>query len=69
MANGEQKRGRGRPPGKSDAGSISFKLPKGHFTYLERLVTLEKRLGDSVHDAARQLLIAELDARERAERR
>lgn len=69
MSNGEQKRPRGRPPGRSDAELVSFKLPKAHFDYLHKISVVEKRLGDSVHDAARHILIRELDARERAEKR
>ena len=56
------KRGRGRPPGKSEGESVTFKLPKDHYAYLRYLVTERKRLGDTVNDAARHILIRELDA-------
>jgi hypothetical protein len=61
MAGDIPKRGKGRPLGKSDAGKIAFRLPRGHFEYLERLVTSKRRLGDTVNDAARFILIRELD--------
>jgi hypothetical protein len=62
MADSVPKRGKGRPPGKTDAGKVAFRLPKDHFEYLEHLVTGKRRLGDTVNDAARFILIRELDA-------
>lgn len=55
------KRKMGRPPGKGDDAPIKFKLPKGHYTYLRHLVVDKRRLGSSVHEAARFIVIRELD--------
>ena len=62
MAGNEPKRPVGRPPGKGEAELVSFTLPKDHYDYLRHLVHDKKRLGRSVHDAARHILIRELDA-------
>jgi hypothetical protein len=65
---GERKRGPGRPPGKGPkGGDVVFRLPRGHYDYLRRIVHQKKRLGHSVNDAARHILIRELDAMERAD--
>jgi len=58
----ENKRSRGRPRGKTDAETVTFKLPPDHFAYLTHLVVVKKRLGNSPNDAARHILIRELDA-------
>ena len=60
MADQIPKRGRGRPPGKSDARPVSFKIPTGEYEFLEAIVKKRKRLGDSVNDAARNILMGEL---------
>jgi len=60
MAGDEPKRV-GRPRGKSEAAPITFALPKDHYVYLRYLVNEKKRLGRSVNDAARHILIRELD--------
>jgi len=44
---------------------VVFSLPRGHYDYLRRVVHQKKRLGRSVNDAARHILIRELDAMER----
>jgi hypothetical protein len=44
-----------------------FSLPRGHYDYLRRVVHEKKKLGRSVNDAARHILIRELDAMERAD--
>ena len=62
MAGSGPKRPVGRPPGKGEAESVTFTLPKDHYDYLRRLVYEKKRLGRSVNDAARYILIRELDA-------
>lgn len=62
MASGEPKRPRGRPPGKSDALEVWFKLPRHHYDYLRHLATEKKQFGDTVNDAAKYILIRELDA-------
>jgi hypothetical protein len=60
MANDEPKRKRGRPPGKSDARTVTFKIPSGEYEFLEKIVRDRKRVGDSVNDAARAILMGEL---------
>jgi hypothetical protein len=66
MAGEKSKRGPGRPPVKGPkGGDVVFSLPRGHYDYLRRVVHQKKRLGRSVNDAARHILIRELDAMER----
>ena len=67
MAEEGPKRGRGRPPGKSERSQITFSLPKDDYAYLDMLVREKKRLGNSVNDAARQILIRELYEMRRTE--
>ncbi len=62
MAEDGPKRRVGRPPGKSDTERVTFTLPKDHFAYLRYLVAEKRRLGNSVNEAARHILIRELDA-------
>jgi len=61
MAGNEPKRPVGRPPGKAEREAVTFTLPKDHYAYLRYLVHEKKRLGRSVNDAARHILIRELD--------
>lgn len=44
-----------------EAEQVTFTLPKDHYDYLRFLVQEKKRLGRSVNDAARHILIRELD--------
>jgi hypothetical protein len=60
MADKVPKRKRGRPPGKSDARRVAFKIPRGEYEFFERIVKGKKRLGDSVNDAARTMVLSEL---------
>jgi len=62
MATGEAKRKRGRPPGKGDGREVKFKLPQHHYDYLLHLAVVRKRYGETANDAAKFLLIRELDA-------
>jgi hypothetical protein len=62
MAKGVPKRPRGRPPGKSDAKDVWFRLPPHHYDYLRHLVMVKKRFGDTPNDAAKFILMRELDA-------
>jgi hypothetical protein len=62
MAAEQLKRSVGRPRGTSERQAVTFKLPKDHYAYLRYLVVEKKRLGISVNDAARFILIRELDA-------
>jgi len=65
MAGEKAKRGPGRPPGTGPKNrDVVFTLPYGHYDYLRRVVHIKKRLGRSVNDAARHILIRELDAME-----
>jgi hypothetical protein len=57
----EPKRPRGRPPGKSGARKVWFTLPQSHFDYLKHLSEVKKRFGDTPNDAAKFILIRELD--------
>ena len=67
MAGEGSKRPRGRPPGKSDRSQVTFSLPKDDYAYLGILVRDKKRLGHSVNDAARHILIRELYEMRRTE--
>ena len=67
MAEEGPKRGRGRPRGKSERSQVTFSLPKGDYAYLDMLVREKKRLGKSVNDAARQILIREVYEMRRTE--
>jgi hypothetical protein len=67
MAEEGSKRGRGRPPGKSERSQVTFSLPKDDFAYLQMLVRERKRLGRSVNDAARHVLIREIYEMRRTE--
>jgi hypothetical protein len=62
MAGSGPKRPVGRPRGKGEAEPVTFTLPTDHYVYLRHLVQDKKRLGRSVNDAARHILIRELDA-------
>jgi hypothetical protein len=56
------KRKRGRPRKDGDAKiRIIFRLPEHNFQYLEYLVLRKKRLGESIHEAARYILVRELE--------
>jgi len=46
---------------------VTFSLPKDDYAYLQMLVREKKRLGRSVNDAARQILIRELYEMRRTE--
>ncbi len=66
MADPPQKR-RGRPPrGQPKRPAIALQLPDGHFDYLLYLVEVRRHLGATVNDAARYILIRELDKMMRA---
>jgi hypothetical protein len=67
MAEQASKRGRGRPPGKSERSQVTFSLPKDDYAYLQMLTRDKKRLGNSVNDAARQILIREVYEMRRTE--
>jgi hypothetical protein len=67
MAGEGTKRPRGRPPGKSERSQVTFSLPKDDFAYLQMLVGEKKRLGNSVNDAARQILVREVYEMRRTE--
>lgn len=60
MADHTPKRGRGRPPGKSDGRLVKFRIPSGEYEFFERIVKIKKRLGESVNDAARTMVMGEL---------
>jgi hypothetical protein len=62
MAEERPKRPVGRPPGKAETEAVTFQLPRDHHAYLRFLVVEKKRLGNTVNDAARHILIRELDA-------
>jgi hypothetical protein len=67
MADPPQKRSRGRPPrGVQLTPSVSFTLPGDHYDYLRYLVEVKRRLGTTVNEAARYILIRELDKMLRA---
>jgi hypothetical protein len=61
MADLLEKRGRGRPPKAKRFPDIAFQLPEGHYEYLRDLVRVKRLLGDTENDAARFILIRELD--------
>jgi len=61
MADLPEKRGPGRPPKERKYPDVAFKLPDGHYEYLRYVVRVNRRLGDSENDAARFILIRELD--------
>jgi hypothetical protein len=67
MAEEGPKGRRGRPPGKSERSQVTFSLPKDDYAYLQMLVREKKRLGRSVNDAARQILIREVYEMRRTE--
>jgi len=56
---GKNKGGRPRNPGGDEP--ITFKIPRDHYDYLCHLVAMG-RLGTTQHDAARHIVIRELDA-------
>jgi len=66
---GEVKRKPGRPRGKSQSRQVKFTLPQHHYDHLQRLALVEKRFGDTANEAAKFLLIRELDAMEQASAR
>jgi hypothetical protein len=55
------RRGPGRPPKPKKFPDIAFQLPEGHYEYLQRLVRVNRLLGETENDAARYILIRELD--------
>jgi hypothetical protein len=67
MAEEGPKRGRGRPPGKSERSQVTFSLPKDDYAYLRMLVHEKKRRGKSVNDAARQIMLEEIYEMRRTE--
>ncbi len=60
MAGNEPKRPVGRPPGKPERYQVTFSLPKDDYAYLQMLVREKKRLGSSVNDAARRMVVSEI---------
>ena len=56
-----EKRGPGRPRKDKSFPPIAFQLPEGHHEYLSYLVRVRRRLGDTENEAARFILIRELD--------
>jgi len=67
MAEEGPKRGRGRPRGRSERSQVTFSLPRDDYAYLQMLVQVKRRLGISANDAARHILIRELDAMRKSE--
>ena len=67
MAEEASKRGRGRPPGKSERSQVTFSLPKDDYAYLKMLAREKKRRGNSVNDAARQIVLHEIYEMRRTE--
>jgi hypothetical protein len=61
MADFLERRGRGRPPKPRKFPDIAFQLPEGHYQYLSDLVRVQRLLGETENDAARFILIRELD--------
>jgi hypothetical protein len=64
MSDRPQSRRRGRPPADKKAPRrrpLSVQLPDGHHDYLNYLVTVKRWLGSGVNDAARYILIRELE--------
>jgi hypothetical protein len=67
MADLPQKRPRGRTPkGVQIAPAVTFTLLGDHYDYLRYLVEVKRRLGTTVNEAARYILIRELDKMLRA---
>jgi hypothetical protein len=65
MADTPPKRRPGRPPKANKPRKIPplvIVLPRGHYEYLQYLVEVQGRLGDDLRQAARHILIRELDA-------
>jgi hypothetical protein len=64
MADEAPKRKRGRPPKqpgtRRETTRVAFNLPKDDFDYLAYLAVSQKRLGITIHDAARALVIREV---------
>jgi hypothetical protein len=67
MAGNDQKRPVGRPPGKTERSQVTFSLPTDDYAYLQMLVREKKRLGKSVNDAARQIVVGEIYEMRRTE--
>lgn len=55
------KRGPGRPQKPKKFPDVAFQLPEGHYEYLRHLVRVRRLLGDTENDAARFIVIRELD--------
>lgn len=56
-----QRRRRGRPAKSRKYPDIAFQLPEGDYEYLQSVVRVLRQLGDSENDAARFIVIRELD--------
>ena len=62
MADQPQRRPRGRPPKAAQINpQVTFTLPDDHYDYLRYIVEVRRRLGTTVNEAARYILIRELD--------
>jgi hypothetical protein len=61
MADSADQRGPGRPRKPEKFPPVALQLPPGHYEYLQYLVRVSGRLGDSENEAARFILIRELD--------
>ena len=61
MADQPEKRRPGRPRKANQNPPLSVQLPDGHYEYLRYIVRVTRRLGATENDAAKFILIRELD--------
>jgi hypothetical protein len=61
MDSAPPKRGPGRPKKDKSFPPVTFQLPDGHYEYLRYVVQVGRRLGETENEAARFILIRELD--------